>query len=42
MCFYAIKNFCTEWNTLTGGFNIGLEKHTGNLIVGASFFTEGV
>ena len=24
-------------NEYKGGFNIGLEKHTGNLIVGASF-----
>ena len=28
-------------NEYKGGFNIGLEKHVGNLIVGASFLQRG-
>ena len=29
------------YNDYKGGFNIGLEKHAGNLIVGASFLQRG-
>ena len=29
-------------NEYKGGFNIGLEKHTGDMIVGASFYRDGI
>ena len=33
-----LENFDYDYK---GGFNIGLEKHAGNLIVGASFLQRG-
>ena len=35
---YPLGNLNNEYK---GGFNIGLEKHAGNLIVGASFLQRG-